>query len=175
MAPAAGKRGAEDHVVHQVIPPRTTALALAAAMTLLAGCSGTQMNPLPAAFSAPDFTIRQVQTRGFVLQEGALDQVPVGSSRDQVMFVLGSPTTIATLDNEVFYYISQQVELLPGMRPRVIDQRVVAVYFDGANRVSRVANYGLQDGRVIDFVSRATPSGGRETTFLQQIFSNLGR
>jgi outer membrane protein assembly factor BamE (lipoprotein component of BamABCDE complex) len=55
------------------------------------------------------------------------------------------------------------------MRPRVVDQKVVAVYFDKSKRVTRLAQYGLKDGRVFDFVSRTTPTGGREMTFLTQL------
>lgn len=117
----------------------------------------------------------QVFTRGYVLQEEALDQVPVGSSRDQVNFVLGTPTTTATLDGDVYYYITQKVERIPGGDPTVIDQRVLAVYFDKAQRVTRIARYGLEDGRVIDSVSRKTATGGREQTFLGQVFQNLIR
>lgn len=151
------------------------AAALGWAGLLLAGCSGSNLNPVPDAFAVPDFTIRQTITRGYVLRPGALDQVPVGASRDQVMFVLGTPTTISTIDSETFYYITQQVEQLPAMPPRVIDQTVLAVTFDGNQRVARINQYGLQDGRVIDLQTRVTPSGGRETTFLQQIFQNLLR
>jgi len=140
---------------------RTVAAALIAGAVGLgiAGCS----------------TFESTTTRGFIMPPGGLEQVPVGSSRDQVMFVLGSPTTTTRLDGEVFYYITQQVRRQPAMEPEVVDQRVVAIYFDGQSRVSRVANYGIQDGRVFDFVSRTTPAGGRETTFLQQIFTNLLR
>jgi len=114
----------------------------------------------------------QAFTRGYVLQEEALDQVPVGSSRDQVNFVLGTPTTTATLDGDVYYYITQKVERIPGGDPTVIDQRVLAVYFDKAQRVTRIARYGLEDGRVIDSVSRKTATGGREQTFLGQVVQN---
>jgi outer membrane protein assembly factor BamE (lipoprotein component of BamABCDE complex) len=51
----------------------------------------------------------------------------------------------------------------------VVDQRVTAVYFDNGLRVERVAVYGIQDGKVFDFISRTTPSGGQETSFLGQI------
>jgi outer membrane protein assembly factor BamE (lipoprotein component of BamABCDE complex) len=145
---------------------RSAIVVLLVLATGLGGCTGTGVGGNP---------FREVQTRGYVLQDGALEQVPVGASRDQVAFVLGTPTTIATFDNSVYLYITQQVERLPGGAPTVIDQRVIAVYFDRANRVSRIANYGLEDGRVIDFVTRATPTGGREQTFIGQIFQNLLR
>ena len=48
------------------------------------------------------------------------------------------------------------------MPHEVIDQRVIAVYFDKDRRVERLANYGMKDGKVFDFVSRTTPTGGSE-------------
>ena len=42
--------------------------------------------------------------------------------------------------------------------------------------VDRIANYGLKDGRVFDFISRSTPSaGGSEEGFFGQVFKNLGK
>src|SRR6516164_9052906 len=56
------------------------------------------------------------------------------------------------------------------MPQRVVDQRVVAVYFDKNRRVERLANYGLKDGKVFDFVSRATPTGGKDVAYLNALF-----
>jgi outer membrane protein assembly factor BamE (lipoprotein component of BamABCDE complex) len=52
------------------------------------------------------------------------------------------------------------------MNQKVVDQRVIAVYFDKNRRVRRLANYGLQDGKIFDFISRTTPSGGQEQHLL---------
>ncbi len=48
----------------------------------------------------------------------------------------------------------------------VKDQRVIAVYFDKDRRVKRLANYGLRDGKVFDFISQTTPTGGQEVNYL---------
>jgi outer membrane protein assembly factor BamE (lipoprotein component of BamABCDE complex) len=112
--------------------------------------------------------------RGYVFDQASLDQVPVGASQEQVLLVLGTPSTVATVSGEVFYYISQQTERKAAfMNPQVVDQRVLAVYFDPERRVERIANYGVQDGKVFDFVSRTTPTGGQDLSFLRQIFGNL--
>jgi outer membrane protein assembly factor BamE (lipoprotein component of BamABCDE complex) len=112
--------------------------------------------------------------RGYVFDQAALDQVPVGASQEQVLLVLGTPSTIATVSGEAFYYISQRTEQkVAFLNPKVVDQRVLAVYFDQERRVSRIANYGIQDGKIFDFVSRTTPTGGEELSFLRQIFGNL--
>src|ERR1700756_3525198 len=92
--------------------------------------------------------------RGYILPPGALEQIPIGASQDQVLIVLGTPSTVATLNGEVFYYISQRSERrLAFMTEHVIDQRVIAVYFDKNRQVRRLANYGLKGGRRFDFIT----------------------
>jgi outer membrane protein assembly factor BamE (lipoprotein component of BamABCDE complex) len=113
--------------------------------------------------------------KGYVLPDGALEQIPIGASQDQVLIVLGTPSTVATLSGEVFYYISQRTERrVAFMQQGVTDQRVVAIYFDKNRQVQRVANYGLQDGKVFDFISRTTPTSGQEMSYLTPIFRLIG-
>ena len=50
------------------------------------------------------------------------------------------------------------------MKAKVTDQRVYAVYFDKQKRVTRVANYGMQDGRVINFSAVRDADGRVPTT-----------
>jgi len=118
--------------------------------------------------------ISETTQHGYVVSPDALAQVPVGSSRDQVLIALGSPSTTANFGNEVFYYISQtrhrSAEFMPD---KVVDQHVVAIYFDAKHQVARIANYGMQDGKVFDFVTRTTPTGGADQNFLQQVFSGV--
>jgi outer membrane protein assembly factor BamE (lipoprotein component of BamABCDE complex) len=112
--------------------------------------------------------------RGYVLPEGALEQIPIGASQEQVLIVLGTPSTVATVNGEAFYYISQKATRSVAFMPYdVVDQRVVAVYFDKNRRVRRLANYGVRDGKVFDFVSQTTETGGQELNYLRGIFKNM--
>ncbi len=109
--------------------------------------------------------------KGYILPNGALEQIPIGASQDQVLLVMGTPSTVATLDGEVFYYISQRTERAVAFMPqKVIDQRVIAIYFDKNRQVRRIANYGLQDGKIFDFISRTTPTSGQEMSYLAPLF-----
>jgi len=135
----------------------TPALALAGALAL-ASCG----------------TFNETFQRGYVLQEGALEQIPIGATQEQVLIVLGTPSTVATVSGEAFYYISQKTERAAAFMPQeVVDQRVIAVYFDKERRVRRLANYGLKDGKVFDFVSQTTPTGGQELNLISRLFQNL--
>jgi outer membrane protein assembly factor BamE (lipoprotein component of BamABCDE complex) len=134
---------------------RSTVAAMALGLVLV-GCTGEQFQ------------------RGYILPPGALEQVQIGASQDQVLVVLGTPSTVATLDGDVFYYISQRTERkVAFMHQQVIDQRVIAVYFDKNRMVRRVANYGLKDGKIFDFISRTTPTGGQEISYLAPLFKLL--
>jgi outer membrane protein assembly factor BamE (lipoprotein component of BamABCDE complex) len=129
-------------------------LAAAAALALpLAGCLGGE-----------EFQ------RGYLLDERAVMQVKKGMSGEQVLQTLGTPSTVSTVGNKSWYYISQvSKRTFQFMGENVVDQRVTAVYFDKGLRVERVALYGLQDGKVFDFITRTTPTGGQETSFIGQI------
>jgi len=137
---------------------KTFALALFAAAAVLPACTTT------------------ITQHGYVMSDAALDQVPEGSSREQVLIALGTPSATAKFGGEVFYYISQtKSRPVAFMNPSVIDQRVLAVYFDEEQLVSKLANYGLKDGQVFDFVARTTPTGGRDFSFVSQLLGAAGR
>ena len=35
--------------------------------------------------------------RGYIVPDGALEQIPIGSTQEQVLIVLGTPSTVATV------------------------------------------------------------------------------
>ncbi len=112
--------------------------------------------------------------RGYVLPEGALEQIAIGASQEQVLIVLGTPSTVATVFGEAVYYISQRAERPASfLAASITDQRVIAIYFDKNRRVERVAAYGIKDGKIFDFVSRTTPTAGSDMNFIKSLFATL--
>ena len=100
---------------------------------VLSGCNTSKM--------VGDLNPSETLNQGYIVDQDTLDQVPVGSSREQVLLALGTPSTTATFDNEVFYYISQtRRRAVAFENPRLVDQKVLAIYFGPDNRVSRIAN-----------------------------------
>ncbi|MEO1206424.1 MAG: outer membrane protein assembly factor BamE [Pseudomonadota bacterium] len=137
-----------------------TLLPVVLLMTVLAGCGG------------------QVLKHGQQFADGDIQQVQTGMSKEQVKLSLGSPstTTTATSDGgETYYYISSTATQAAFFKPTEVDRKVVAVYFNQLGSVDRVANYGIKDGKVFDFISRTTPApGGKDEGLLKQLFRNLG-
>lgn len=112
----------------------------------------------------------QIYREGYILDKNALSSISIGSSQEQVLLTLGTPSLKTKYDNEVFYYISQtRYRGMQFMKTKIIDRKVLAIYFNGNNQVSKVANYGLQDGQVFDFITQTTPTLTKEHPFLIQI------
>jgi outer membrane protein assembly factor BamE (lipoprotein component of BamABCDE complex) len=134
------------------------ALALAAA---LSGCLGYD----------GDFD------RGYQVDQQTLDQVQVGKTdKPQALALMGTPSTTSTVGGDAWYYIGQKMSrALAFMPAKMTDQTVLAIYFDKGGKVARIANYGMKDGEVFDFVSRTTPTGGAEPDFLRNMMTGLFR
>jgi outer membrane protein assembly factor BamE (lipoprotein component of BamABCDE complex) len=114
--------------------------------------------------------------RGYVIDDRTISQVQNGSSAEQVLVVLGTPSTTSTIGGDAWYYISQKtVRPVAFMKESVTDQRVFAVYYDKNKKVNRIANYGIEDGKLIDYVTRTTPTAGAEPSFVRNMLSNLLR
>jgi outer membrane protein assembly factor BamE (lipoprotein component of BamABCDE complex) len=136
--------------------PVSSAVLIAGCL-LLAGCGGN--------------VIRQ----GHQFQEEDVAQVREGMGKDQVVLALGTPDTQSAVGGGAYYYISQTaVQKMAFMTPEVTDRHVVAIYFSNKDRVEQIANYGLKDGKVFDFVKRQTPTYSRDQGLLKEIFRNIG-
>ena len=141
---------------------RTTPPGVRPAVKLMAALPVLAL-PLGGCFS-------ETYQKGYIIPDGALEQIPVGASQEQVLIVLGTPSTVATISGEVFYYISQRSQQISFLPQKEVDRRVVAVYFDKNRRVQRLADYGIKDGRIFDSIGRTTPSGGVEQNYLAFVF-----
>lgn len=141
-----------------LIGRRFNIVPLAAAALVLAGCaiSVDQRGKLPD----PD-RVAEVQ--------------PGKTTKEQVVKILGSPSSSSTFDDNTWYYISRKTKQVAFFKPEVLDQQVFVVNFDDKGVVKNLDHKTLADGAAITPAPGATPSPGREMTFLEQLIGNVGR
>lgn len=117
-----------------------------------------------------------VDARGNLPTPERLAQVKPGViKRDDVLALLGTPSTIAAFDEDTWYYISARTEAVAFFEPETVERTVVAIAFDKDGVVEKVQTYGLGDGRDVDLVGRETPTAGKDMTIIQQLLGNVGR
>jgi len=114
-------------------------------------------------------------TRGNIVEDFRMEEVTVGvSTRNNVLKSLGSPTTKAPFDDNVWYYIGQKTEKKGVFDPKVVDEKIVQVVFDDKGIVQEMGEVDT-DRVAVPRVRRKTETGGNEVTILEQLLGNVGR
>jgi outer membrane protein assembly factor BamE (lipoprotein component of BamABCDE complex) len=132
----------------------------------------------PILFSA--FTLwacaPTVDLRGKLAPPEAIAQIQVGkTTQEQVMSLLGSPSTIMTFGDETWHYIYQKVETVSFFTPKVTDSNTLTIVFDDKGLVKNISRAGMTDLKDVTLVSRETPTAGKELSVIEQLIGNVGK
>ena len=113
---------------------------------------------------------------GNVFDDTTVGQIQPGRSTTQdVVALLGSPTSTAPLDQREWFYMARVNEQRSFYQNDLIAQEVVAIAFDEQGVVENVTRRNLADAREIEPVERETPTGGNEVSAVGQFLGNIGR
>lgn len=114
--------------------------------------------------------------QGFQPVDAKPGDIKVGDdSKQSVINKLGSPTSVAAFDPNIWYYANQVTDQYGGYDPRTRSRSIVAIVFDKTSeKVTAVKAFDTKDGRIIAFNKRETPTTGRELNIWEQLLSNLG-
>lgn len=132
---------------------------LALAMALAAGgCSSIQEN------------------RGYVADQSLADAVQPGiDNQRSVEATLGRPSFTSQYGNPTWYYVSSVTGRKPFLSPKITQHSVLAVRFDAAGNVLTADRTGIDQVAYLSPESDATPTLGRERSFFEDLFGNIGQ
>jgi len=113
---------------------------------------------------------------GSVIDQQRVAELKAGEhTKDDVASILGTPTSVATFDNNIWYYISKRTEKFAFFEPETVNQEVVVIEFDQNDVVQTVNFHNTTDADEVDMVSRSTPTRGRSMTVLEQVMGTALR
>ncbi|MCJ7421127.1 outer membrane protein assembly factor BamE [Sphingomicrobium astaxanthinifaciens] len=132
-------------------------LALSVATALLGGCAGIRSD------------------QGYVYNQELTEAIAPGvDNRDSVKATLGTPSFVGQFDDKDWYYVSRRTDRFAFRQPRLTDQRVIRVRFDEFGNVAEVVETGPELAVAIDPSNDETPTLGREKSFFEELFGNIG-
>jgi len=103
---------------------------------------------------------------------------PETDTKTSVLSRLGNPSVKSTFDedieDDVWYYINSVRQRYAYLRPQIEDRSITAIHFNPDGQVTKVAEYGLEDGVPVNYVDRKTPTRGRQLSVIEQIFGTIG-
>ncbi|MFC7050378.1 outer membrane protein assembly factor BamE [Emcibacter nanhaiensis] len=116
------------------------------------------------------------EVRGYMADEKLVSAIrPNVDTQNSVKSMLGSPTTVATFDNLSWYYYTKSSEQFAFFDQDITELDIIAVRFNEDGYVTSVDKYNLADFKDIDPVGDKTKTYGRELSFFQELFANIGR
>jgi len=113
--------------------------------------------------------------RGYLVDKTLVDAVQPGiDNRLSVERTLGRPTFISQWGEKDWYYVSVDTKQAAFRRPTTRDETVLRVRFDPAGNVVAVDRAGPERVARIDPEGDKTPTLGRDRSFLEDLFGNIG-
>ncbi len=131
--------------------------ALIAAVALASGCTRLRSH------------------QGYIGDQTLLSAIQPGvDNKESVQASLGRPTFVGQFDQNDWYYYSRDTKQLAFSQPKADSQYVLKVRFDGAGNVASVTQTGKELIARISPEGDKTPTLGRNTSFFEEIFGNIG-
>lgn len=113
--------------------------------------------------------------QGYIVDPTLAETVAVGvDNKESVQTTLGRPTFASQFDKNQWYYIARDTEQLAFSRPKATSQLLMTISFDDAGNVTNVARSGVETIVKISPDGDKTPTLGRDRSFFQDIFGNIG-
>lgn len=113
--------------------------------------------------------------RGYIIDEALVASVQPGvDNKLSVERTLGRPTFTSQYGKQTWYYVAMDTEQKPFNRPKTAEQSIVVVDFDGRGNVASLSREGIQKVVRLSPESDKTDTLGRDRTFFQDLFGNIG-
>ncbi len=119
----------------------------------------------------------EINHRGYYAKPGSFSRISEGMAKSEVEATLGSPSTTASVNfqGDSYYYVTSVTSGRSFLNPKEVSREIIAIRFDKSDQVTSFAQYGLEDGRIIDINSRETPVAGANYSILSELFGTVRR
>lgn len=118
---------------------------------------------------------KTITTIGYTFDDTVLEKIIPGESRQAlVQQFLGSPSTKSDFGAETWYYMARSYSSQAFFKPKLVEQRVVAIEFQNGV-VTSIHKYSTNDAKDIAFIKQVTPAEGHDVGIAGQLLGNVGR
>jgi outer membrane protein assembly factor BamE (lipoprotein component of BamABCDE complex) len=118
----------------------------------------------------------QVVQHGHTIDPANLARITPGvTSREEVARLMGSPSALATFEDDRWYYVTQRRESHSFFQSTITEQEVVTISFDDRGIVQDVDQHGIDQAMAIEPEREITRTLGNELTVVEQLVGNIGR
>lgn len=114
--------------------------------------------------------------QGYIMDKTLASSIQPGiDNRESVLKTLGNPSFAGQFDTGDWYYFARTTRQYAFATPNPVAQDVFKVSFDPSGTVAAVQMGGMDQIASINPSSRETPTLGRDRSFFEELFGNIGR
>ena len=102
-------------------------------------------------------------------------QIRVGQSKSEILNILGSPSSVVSLDRNQWIYMSSDIKRVAFFAPKEVDRDVLTIQFNDQGKVSEIERLTKKDGKEIKVCTNKTETLGRNPGFFRKYFGGVGQ
>ena len=115
-----------------------------------------------------------ISHNGNMPSEERIDKLAVGQYKEEVLANLGSPSSVVSLDQNTWIYMSADVEQVALFKPEEVDRDILIVRFDEQNKVKEIDRISDEEGETVVVSEEETPTLGERPGFFKRFFGGIG-
>lgn len=104
-----------------------------------------------------------------------ISQVQKGQTKDEVLELLGTPSSIVSLDQNTWIYMSSEIKKVAFFKPEELNRDVLSIRFNQYNQVESIERLNKEHGRDIAVNERETETLGNRPGFFEKYFGGVGQ
>lgn len=112
---------------------------------------------------------------GNMPSEDKIERLAPGMEKNQVRELLGSPSSVVSLDRDTWIYMSAEIEQIAFMRPEETERRLLVVKFNNSGKVTDIKHIDKEKGKEIQISEQETATPEQEQGFFRKYFGGVGQ
>lgn len=114
------------------------------------------------------------EIHGSLVKPADVDRLRVGvHNQQQVMRLLGTPSTISTLNEEKWYYITDTKIRKPLAKPELKERQVVGLVFTKDGILDKIFEKNEMESKKFEPAAKSTKTQGKKLGVTEQIYLNM--
>lgn len=101
-------------------------------------------------------------------------KVKVGNTKNEVINNLGAPSSVVSLDQNTWIYMSSDIKRVAFMAPEEVDRDVLTIEFDNGGKVEKINRLSKKNGIEVAVSDDKTETLGHDAGFFEKFFGGIG-
>ncbi len=104
-----------------------------------------------------------------------ISKIREGQSKAEVQNILGAPSSIVSLDQNTWIYMSSDIKRVAFFAPEEVERDVLTIRFNNQNRVNSIERLTKKNGKEIVVCEDKTETLGHNPGFFKKYFGGVGQ